>query len=664
MKYINHCIVFFIVLTSCSSPDPYSRLEDYTNPGSLARLKKGKMIQASSFDTTGANNDRINIHPGDSATLLDVQGPGLISRIWITIDSRDPHFLRRILLRFYWDGEENPSVLVPVGDFFGCGYEYKHYTAQYLGMSSGGYYCYFPMPFNKSARLDVVNETGQEIFAFYYHINHFQLDKPFSPDIAYFHASWNRSIRTDDPENYTVLETEGEGHFVGCNLHAEPYEKSFWYLEGDEMVYVDDEPFPSIYGTGTEDYFTSGWYYKNGEYAAPYHGLILKDEKTKRTVAYRHHIPDPIPFTKSLRFTIEHGHGNEETIDLSSTAYWYQREPHKPLEILQSSLRIPLREIVPNDVLEAEALEYNSKSLKASIQDMSSFGPEWSNLRQLKIQGSPGASFTLATGPLYETTYDALLYYTTGPDYGIVETAIEGDKKGSFDGFGEQIYPGRVKKIKALETQNGRLVFTFTTAGKNPSSEGFNVGLDAIKLTPVRSFIPEWHMIGPFPNERESDLLRYGLDEPYPPEEEVVLDGEYSGVDGQKIRWQKIQTPENGYVSLWDKVNPYEFVVCYAVSYIYSREKQTVPLLLGSDDGIKVFLNDETIHRFLDVRIAAPDQDTIPLKLRKGWNELLLKIENNFGGYAFYARVIDRENKLRFVSSIARQTPPIRPTNE
>jgi hypothetical protein len=295
---------------------------------------------------------------------------------------------------------------------------------------------------------------------------------------------------------------------------------------------------------------------------------------------------------------------------------------------------------------------------------MSPFGPEWSNLKQLKIQGSPGASFSLTTEPLFETTYNAELFYTKGPDYGIVDISFQDTKKGSFDGFGEQIYPGSVEKIEALKTQHEKLEFMFTISGKNSVSNGFNVGLDAIKLTPVRTYIPEWNLIGPFPNERESDLLRYGLDEPYPPEIEVVLDAEYIGADGQQVRWKKIQTPDGGYVSLWDKVDPYEFVVTYAVSYIYSSEEQTVPLLLGSDDGIKVFLNDETVHRFLDVRIAAPDQDTIPLNLRKGWNELLLKIENNFGGYAFYARVIDRKNSLRFVSSIARQNSGIRPRQD
>ncbi|MCK4578595.1 MAG: DUF2961 domain-containing protein, partial [Candidatus Marinimicrobia bacterium] len=279
-----------------------TNLDRVIGPSSLPHLKPSKLIQISSFDSTGANNDRINIHTGKTATIMDVKGPGVITRIWITIDSRDPHFLRRILLRMYWDGEVNPSVEVPVGDFFGTGFEYRHYASPYLGMTSGGYVCYFPMPFNKSARIEVVNETGQEVYAFYYHINYHKLEKKLAKDVAYFHAQWRRDPRTSSDENYVVLEAEGTGHLVGMNMSAQPYNKSMVYLEGDEMIYVDGEKFPSIYGTGTEDYFSSGWYFRTGEYAAPYHGLLLKDDATGRIAAYRYHINDAIPFKKSLLF--------------------------------------------------------------------------------------------------------------------------------------------------------------------------------------------------------------------------------------------------------------------------------------------------------------------------------------------------------------------------
>lgn len=655
MRSLFRFLVLIIVVTSCNFEDRYSHLEDYLSHGNLPKLKEGKMIQVSSFDTTGANNDRINIHAGQKAIIFNPEGPGLITRIWITIDSRDPHFLRRILLRMYWDNEENPSVEVPVGDFFGCGYEYKHYTSQYLGMSSGGYYCYFPMPFNKAARIEVVNETGQEIYAFYYQIDYFELDKPFDDQTAYFHASWNRDIRTDYRHNYTILEASGKGHFIGCNIHAEPYAKSFWYLEGDEMVYVDGEKNPSIYGTGTEDYFTSGWYYKNGEFAAAYHGLVLKDEETKRTVAYRHHIPDPIPFDESILFTMEHGHANEEVIDLSSTAYWYQLEPHRAKIIKKSSLRIPLREVIPTGCLEAEDMSFSSDSLEGITMDMSNFGAEWSNLKQLMVKGKPEQSFTISVSDLYEKKYNATVYLTRGPDYGMIQVHAGDNLPVQYDGFQDNVYPGAKIHLNNLETQNGGLDFHFLVTGKNKAALGYDVGIDAIKLNPVREYIPSWHLLGPFPNRRESDILRYGLDEVFPPEQNIDLNKTYTGVDNKPIKWVQFSTPEHGYFSLWDKFDPYEFIVSYALTYIYSPEKQSVPLLLGSDDGSKVFLNKKELYRFLDVRIASPDQDTVNLELQKGWNELLLKIENNFGGYAFYARLIDRKENLQ--SGLPPQVP-------
>jgi hypothetical protein len=627
-----------------------SELENCISLGRLPYLKAGKMIQVASFDSTGGNNDRINIHAGKTATIAELKGPGVITRIWLTIDSRDPYFLRRILLRFYWDGEENPSVEVPVGDFFGTGFGYKHYIAQFIGMTSGGYYCYFPMPFNKSARIEVVNETGQEIYAFYYHINYYKLENPLEDDVAYFHAQWNRDIRTDYNGNYTILEAEGEGHFVGVNMSMQPYGRSLWYLEGDEMIYVDGEKFPSIYGTGTEDYFTSGWYFKNGEFSAPFHGLIIKDEETGRIAAYRHHIRDAIPFKKSIKVTIEHGHGNAEIVDFSSLAYWYQKEPHKKFKpIKEAGLRIPLRVVIPNGAIEAEDLQLESQKVIGEPESMAAFGAEWSGLTHLKVRSpEKGATFTLTIPSLTEIGYTIDAYFTKGPEYGKVDIYCAGKKVGEYDGYNEEIFPGGKVRLENLDVINGAIKLKFAAAGKNEKSSGTDIGIDCFVMHPKRVFIPEWYMIGPFPNERESDILRYGLDTVYPPEKEIDYSKTYTGADGQTVAWKKYTTPENGYISLWDKFKPYEFVVSYAITYIYSPKEQSVDLLLGSDDGAKVFLNGEELYRFLDVRISAPDQDRVSLNLKKGWNELLVKIENNFGGWAFYARVIDPKKNLIF----------------
>ncbi|HOO56156.1 MAG TPA: DUF2961 domain-containing protein [bacterium] len=298
----------------------------------LPFLKEFKAAQESSFDRTGGNNDYVSIEAGDSAVLADIEGAGCISRIWLTVAAPDLYILRRCVIRMYWDGEQEPSVEAPLGDFFGVGFsQYRHFTALPLGMSSGGYYCYIPMPFSKNARIEVENQSKKKINAFYYNITFHRFDKlENDKKTGRFHARW-RHEKTLPGSNYTILEARGAGHYIGCNMNMQGYKPlSFWFLEGDEMIYVDGEAHPpAIHGTGTEDYFNSGWYFNKGTFSGPYHGLTIKELLRARISAYRFHIPDPIPFKKSIRVTIEHGGINDTPgSDYSSTAYWYQAEPH------------------------------------------------------------------------------------------------------------------------------------------------------------------------------------------------------------------------------------------------------------------------------------------------------------------------------------------------
>lgn len=609
---------------------------------SLMNIRDAKFVQVSSYDTTGGNNDRINIHAGKTAEIFNEEGPGLITRIWITIDSRDPHFLRRILLRMYWDEEETPSVEVPVGDFFGSPFEYRHYSSKNLGMTSGGYYCYFPMPFNKRARIEVVNDTGQEVFAFYYHIGYYQMPSEFDSETGYFHAQWKRDLRTKGEENYVALNAKGKGQFVGLNFSSQSYNTSLFYLEGDEMFYVDGEEFPSVYGTGMEDYFTSGWYFKDGEFAADYHGLVLKDGEKGRITAYRHHIRDAIPFKDSIKISFEHGHANEQAVDFSTTAFWYQVEPHSPLEEMPTAgQRIPLRRPVPNGAIEAEEAASGSGF---TIEDMSGYGSDWSNNKQVSFKLNEGERTSIVLTDLREKAYDIDIYATKGEGYGKYEiTAINNKSSVKLDASGSEILPLDKVTLEDVNVEDGKVTLEFEAL----EDQG-KAGIDAFVLTPIRGYIPEWYMIGPFPNPRESDYVRLGLDSVYAPEMIIDLNTSYTGAEGQEISWERVNGKNAGYgMALWSRYNPYEFVVCYALTYIFSPEEDEVPLLFSSDDGSKIFLNDEEIFRFMEVNIAYPDQFEIPLKLKPGWNKLLIKVENNFGGYAFFARLLDPENKLR-----------------
>ncbi|MEK6571839.1 MAG: glycoside hydrolase family 172 protein, partial [Bacteroidota bacterium] len=397
-RFISKAI--FVLLFVTGGLLAQTKVSDLFDISRLPYLKDSMLFQISSNDTTGGNADYVTIKKDQRAVLADIKGAGVISRIWVTISSPDKYFLRRILLRMYWDGEKTPSVEVPAGDFFGTGFEYTHYLSALVGMSSGGYYSYFPMPFSNGARIEAVNETGQDVGSFYYQIDYQQLQS-LEPNVGRFHAQWRREPRTEKGKNYTVLEAEGHGQFVGLNLNMQGYrEKQLWFLEGDEFIYVDGEKVASVRGTGTEDYFTSGWYFNRGTYAGPYHGLIIKDDTlNSRIVAYRFHIGDQIPFQKSIKVTIEHGHANEELGDYSSVAYWYQAEPHKQFaQILPAQRRIPLRVVVPENAIEAEDLLGSARATggQLSVQDMASYGVDWGHDKQLQFKApSSGAEFTI-----------------------------------------------------------------------------------------------------------------------------------------------------------------------------------------------------------------------------------------------------------------------------
>ena len=645
------------ILFSCDPSTNSADLEQLLSPASLPYPKHGKQYLVSSRDSTGRNNDRITIAPGATATILNVSGPAIITRIWFTVDSRDPDFLRRIVLKMYWDDEEKPSVNVPIGDFFGCGFEYTHYISQYLGMTSGGYICYFPMPFEKAAKIEVVNETTQEVYAFYYQINYIKLDGYLDRSVGYFHAAWNRDIRTDYDSNYILLEASGQGHIVGVNMQMQSYDGGFSFLEGNEMIYVDGEKKPSIEGTGTEDYFSSGWYFNQGEFAGPYHGMILKDDSLGRISAYRLHIMDPIPFRKHILFTIEHGHGNKEIADYSSTVYWYQLEDHNQLPSLpKAGKRVALQQITPNDLVEAEDLHISLDTLKSEVIDVSDLSPDWSGGKHLIIYSNKGSDVTIAMKEMFEEGYNMDLYYSTGPDFGNVDIYSQGVKLASFNGYSPIVKAGGKVSITKLLPFYGKLDLVLKVTGKSPLSMGYLIGLDGLKIIPKRKFIPDWYILGPFPNPRITEADRLGIDSIYPPEQSINMNLRYSGANGQLIRWKYVRTPTNGYVSLLDKVEPNELVVTYALSYIYSLQEKDVLLMIGSDDGSKVFFNNKEVYRYLGVRVAQPDQVIIPVHLRVGWNKLLLKIENNLGGYAFYARILDPGNSLYYSSK--QQNPP------
>ncbi|MEI7498867.1 MAG: glycoside hydrolase family 172 protein [Bacteroidota bacterium] len=484
-------LIFLLSLTSCNT-GYRTDIQHLLSPAALPYLKNSKLIQVSSYDTSGGNEDHITIAPGKKATVFDAEGPGMIVRMWFAIDSWDPYFLRRIVIRIYWDDEPKPSVEVPIGDFFGCGFKYKQYISQFMGMTSGGYFCYFPMPFERKARIEIANETRQEVFGFFYQVDYQKFEGALESDVAYFHAQWNRSIRTNYDSNFVILNAEGKGHLVGVNLNLQSYDGGLRFLEGDEMIYVDGEKRPSIHGTGTGDYFSAGWYFNKGEFNGQYNGLIYKNDTLGQIAAYRFYIMDPIPFKKNIKVTIEHGHGNQDIADYSSTAYWYQMESHKTFPHFPvAGQRIPLRIVKPVRMYEAEKLKFKLEGLKSKVIDMSDYGPEWGDNKQIVIEARDKSSFGLEINGLKESVYDMKLYYSTGPGYGNADIYVNNIKAGTINGYSPHILPNGKVTLTGLKTQTGSVEIRFVVTGKDNLSKGYFIGLDGVSMEPKRVYIPE-----------------------------------------------------------------------------------------------------------------------------------------------------------------------------
>jgi len=337
--------------------------------GQLATLSQPRdyvQKRASSYDRTGGNDDYVKIAPGQTITLLDSPGPGNITHIWITIASAEKYHLKRLVLRMYWDDEVLPSAEAPVGDFFGLGLgEYFPFESVPLSVASDkALNCFFPMPFHKHARVTVTNDGTEIVDAFYFNIDYQALTHDLAAETLYFHAQYRQaapargwtkdwesndaaSITTkknlDGANNYVWLDAAGQGHFVGVTMSVLQNQDG-WWGEGDDMFFVDGEKLPSINGTGSEDYFLGAWDFGDHSFSYGFYGAPVKGPELagSRSSVYRFHLDSPIPFTKNLKATIEHGHANHRSDNFFSVAYWYQKEPHSPFPPLpKAEDRIP-----------------------------------------------------------------------------------------------------------------------------------------------------------------------------------------------------------------------------------------------------------------------------------------------------------------------------------
>lgn len=311
-----------------------------------------------SRDLAKAGEKHVDVPAGGVLTLAALEGRGRIVRLWLTLPPWGRrHALRDAVLRVFWDAETEPSVEVPLGDFFGAAFgKPQQLISERLLVVGGAYACRFEMPFNEGARVELHNQGSRALRTLFFQIGYYEEAERQERE-ATFHAQFRSARCRPGEPAFVALEAAGRGHLAGLRLELQ--NQSWWLkpplsaialprgfglglLEGWERVDVDGDAAATWSGTGAEDYFSGGFYFLGGPFCTPSYGCTVRSFWQGRVAAYRLLVDDPISFASGLRVAFDHGLGNSMAGDYSSVAYWYQLEPHAPfLALSNPELRRP-----------------------------------------------------------------------------------------------------------------------------------------------------------------------------------------------------------------------------------------------------------------------------------------------------------------------------------
>jgi hypothetical protein len=330
MKYILFGFPLFLVLIGCGTKDKSCSKPDNLLPSNMFEYTDNIEPRWVSFENItgekgkgGMENNGAKGHACDSIRagaakiLLNMKGPGIINRMWVTISDRSPAMLRSLVLKIYWDNEEKPAVSVPFGDFFGIGlgktavYE----NALFANPEGRSFNCFIQMPFKTAARIELINESKTDLPMVFYDID-LQLLKNWNDSFLYFHSYWHRDTATALAGDFQIMPpVKGKGRFLGSNIciNANPEYNDCWWGEGEVKIYLDgDTRYPTMVGSGTEDYIGTAW--GQGQFITKTTGCLIADSKNLQWAFYRYHIPDPVYFKSDCMVSIQQMGGNNKDI--------------------------------------------------------------------------------------------------------------------------------------------------------------------------------------------------------------------------------------------------------------------------------------------------------------------------------------------------------------
>jgi D-arabinan exo alpha-(1,3)/(1,5)-arabinofuranosidase (non-reducing end) len=516
------CSVLAVVLAACEA------LRGQEPPGTagLARLKQYSAHRVSSDNPNpSSNDDSKRILPGETLVMADLIGPGMVTHVWVTVADNEFAWPRLLRLRVYYDGHKTPSVDAPLGDFFGVGHGLERdLNSMMVRNSSFGRArnSYWPMPYRKSCRITVTNEGNRQASLYYYHVD-YRKYAALPADMGYLHAYYRQERPARNGRYYEFLNVRGNGHYVGTVLSVVQTQVG-WFGEGDDLFYVDGATHPQIYGTGTEDYFNDAWGLRVTDGAWAGTTLSEGQEASLHFNAYRWHVPDPIPFTRSLHAQIEHSgwtfnsdgtvrSGFEERPDFfSSVAFWYQQGVNEGLpEPPYGEARLPLgnaQQIAVEDSLP----DVTTSRGKASVQREVDWGKD---LLAFEAEGV-GSRINVPIDVTSDGQYEVLADVAQAPDYGDYAVLLDGKLTNSttevwpandvpppgtqvLNNYAGEVYVARDRLVGWFQLTKGRHALSFVCAGKDSRSAGYNLGINDVVLAKVSTAEPSDAAIGEEP---------------------------------------------------------------------------------------------------------------------------------------------------------------------